>query len=116
MVCVKGEKRLLAGILQRAILDAAGATSVITGDERKRAFQYILRWEGTFRPAPFTFPWICEHLNQDPYLVRCNLIRLIRHLRRNPDEGRNMKGLGYSYHIIDRIFEEPAHCVNLGRR
>lgn len=69
----QAEKVLLIHILCRAICDALGRTDTgATGDTKRWQDQ---AWGWIFKdlenpPAPFSFEWICEHLDVDAATLR----------------------------------------------
>ena len=122
MVDVRGERRLLAAVIQRTIFDAAGIGLVYDYSQIDRdrlqseAYQWINAYNPELTAAPYTFPWICEHLNVDPDLVREHLNVLIAELKKDRRYMINAKSFGYSYSLIDRMFDDQQPCVNMGNR
>lgn len=66
-----GERKLLCAIIQMAIVDACGR--VVSGVDEKCARQKARKWILTSRirhKSPFSYGWICQELNIDPYMIR----------------------------------------------
>lgn len=71
------ERRLLAAILLRVIWDINNNRSLtVTYCERNESIRWTKLWCARDYDRPFTFPWICSHLDLDPKVVRKALIKL----------------------------------------
>lgn len=74
------ERACLAAILERALLDSCGST--ISKNRREELTQkaryWVLEWGESDYEVPFTFPWICAHLDVCPRRVRACARRLMR--------------------------------------
>lgn len=75
------EKKLLVAIIERAYLDAQGNT---TGDHdkdrpeiRRQADKWLFRWRSDEPLIPFSFQWVCSHLEVCPQKTRRNLKKLL---------------------------------------
>lgn len=60
---LKGEKALLLAILERAAADFKSAVR----EDRISARHWVLHWEEWDTEEPFTFPWVCNHLDICPH-------------------------------------------------
>lgn len=82
-----GEQRLLLEILKRAINDYLEHYNTCTRANGAELTKKAKRW--LFAPfnclnAPFTFAWICEHLEISPYRVQKNVRLLDEQLKSDP--------------------------------
>jgi hypothetical protein len=77
------ELELAQAIIERAVLDAAGSTAVgtisrKTGKQAKEAArEWLFEWTEEDEEIPFTFPWLCVHLERDPIEVSRRIWRLL---------------------------------------
>lgn len=69
------ELKLLAAVLSHAIVEAFGTTRV-DGYTRRQAKEWLFGWELQLRAnkqryklKPWSFLWICEHLDVHPHIV-----------------------------------------------
>lgn len=120
MVCVRGERRLLAGIIQRAMLDASQKGTVggdIYGSNVRaiEAERWLFEWSKQDAAAPFTFPWVCSHLNLEPDVCKIPIRKCIEALRLEAGP-ITWKGFGYSYTFIDSLFDVDSASVIPKRR
>lgn len=75
------EKLLLFAILERAIADASGVTGDIWRKQRGefestvlKARRWLKLWTEFDFEKPFTFPWVCMHLDVCPYELRARIM------------------------------------------
>jgi hypothetical protein len=59
-----GERKLLCAIIEQAYMDATGR-----GRQKRDAEE----WLNSKRNYPFSFIWICHHLQIDPSIIRRNI-------------------------------------------
>lgn len=75
----KQERSLLFALLERAVLDAAGQRLNCQEGEStsentiRDAREWLLDWEEGDFHEPYSFCWVCEHLDLCPQLVRDGL-------------------------------------------
>lgn len=69
----RGELRLLASLLVRAVSDYYGLGGV-ERHIRREATKWLFNWKPFHHKIPFTFPWICDHLNACPNTIKKNLL------------------------------------------
>lgn len=105
------ELSLVYAVLERAILDAAGDSNIISDNDRKNALAWILKKIEV--AEPWDFEWICEHLNIDADRSRKNIIRYLSDKEKEPrgrtawatvarkiiDEDEGLLDLDYYYHV-----------------
>jgi len=66
------ERNLLLAVLERAILDFIGNDP----KEREQAHSWIFGDLDTMTAEPFTFPWVCQQLDLQPYRVAATVKRM----------------------------------------
>lgn len=66
---IAGIRQLLASILIRTMLDLKGQT-VISNWETSDITKQARIWVNCDSLEPFSFRWICEHLDLDPKIIR----------------------------------------------
>jgi len=76
----QGEKLLLFAVLERAIADAGNCCFDLwkgePGSRRlavERAREWILEWQEKDFDIPWTFPWVCTHMELCPYTLKNTL-------------------------------------------
>lgn len=67
-------RTLYAAIIARAICDGFG-TSFVEHAVRREAQAWLMLWEDIDYKTEFSFPWVCEHLDLDPVLLRKTLAK-----------------------------------------
>lgn len=72
------ERALLLAILHRAVEDAICDRWGIYQHIRREARYWLLDWREFDRNEPFTFPWICIHLDLDPEAARETILQAVR--------------------------------------
>jgi hypothetical protein len=65
------EKKLLVGVLSRAIVDA---TDPSVDDQHSRIHEEARKWINSLSAQPFSFEWICEHLGVDWVVLRKSIL------------------------------------------
>lgn len=65
--------KLVLGILNRAALDAVSTVSYM-GKERREAIWWITDWFDYGPIEPWSFPWVCEHLDLCPHKTRDSIL------------------------------------------
>lgn len=82
-----GEQRLLLEILKRAINDYLGHYNTCPNNKGTNLKREATAWlfeEFNCLNHPFTFAWICEHLEISPYRVQKNIQLLDEQLKTDP--------------------------------
>lgn len=66
-----GERKLLCAIIEMALVDACGYVVGGVNQElaRSKARKWLL-WSRIEAKSPFSFGWICQELNINPYKIR----------------------------------------------
>lgn len=74
------EKKLLYAIIERAVLDFQGrnATDLEGRYHMRRADAWLFYWRKGDEREPFTFPWVCLHLDLCPSELTRKLRKLIQ--------------------------------------
>ena len=71
-------KHLLHALLERAALDAANIGESGFGPQDVRnARAWIEHWKLSDQETPFSFPWVCLHLELCPYETSRKMLKLI---------------------------------------
>lgn len=60
---------LLLAVLNRAAMDVTSGL-MYSSKEKRDAINWITYWDTGEAPEPYSYPWICEHLNIDPARTR----------------------------------------------
>jgi len=97
---VKPELCLLFAMLERAVLDLlANTTSLTRVADRASAYTWITRPDQD-RKEPWTFAWVCEHLNVDARTARNNILKIdnSQHYRQGHIQNRSVVSM-----ILDDI-------------
>lgn len=71
--------RLLWAVLERTVKDALRVSGRISNREHKEAHEYLL----SDSTEPWSYFWVCEHLDVDPLVV---LDRLVKKILASPEE------------------------------
>lgn len=67
------ERLLLVAVLVRAVEDITLSYRMVS-DEQRTALWWVKNWKERHFKIPFSFPWVCEHLDLDPYEMRKNIL------------------------------------------
>ena len=70
---VAGIRQLLASILIRTMLDLKGQTVIANWESPATVIQ-ARAWVSCDSNEPFSFKWICEHLDLDPDIIRAGML------------------------------------------
>lgn len=65
-----GERALLLAMLERAIVDAAKPIKGVARETRREALQWVKYSHPSDINTPFTYLWVCSHLEICPHKLR----------------------------------------------
>lgn len=105
---------LLLAVLNRAAQDVANGLMCSTREKRE-ALCWITNWDNSDYAQPFSYPWICEHLNLEPARTRDIILDFAK-----AHKGTHVKGKKRSFYtgrgnsinrVIEAIFDLHYDCL-----
>lgn len=85
---------LLLAVLNRAAMDVTSGLMCST-KEKREALSWITNWEYSTSYAPYSYPWICEHLGIDPGRTRDIILSYTPTKREKGKKRAFLTGRGY---------------------
>lgn len=101
-------RNMLAAILGRAILDLEDSDHVV----RRDAIKWFLKPQSELKPKPFTFQWVCLHLDLEPQTLLLAISRPLLDARQSPQNVSRPRSLESTLHPDTRTKKFlPRHRV-----